>query len=97
MKRVVWYFIDPNEFCSLALLPRVRLSTGAPPGLGFAWLTAWVHIWLPDGKRFGEQYRQYELLPHVWLYWSRAVVCIHFDWLRWRSHLYIWRRAGPKP
>lgn len=75
---------------TLALLPRLRLATGSSVGLGFQWLTAWLHVWLWHSVR-STRGRMIELLPHVWIHWHPRGSGIHLEWVIWRTHFWFRR------
>lgn len=90
MSRFYGYFWQRESIRTLAVLPRIRLTTGRTVGVGFAWLTAWWHVWLWRREHDGVML---DLLPHLWLHWhpdhgSGA----HLWWLHWRWH--VWFRRG---
>lgn len=73
---------------SLALLPRLRITTSPRFGIGFQWLTLWVHLWLWRRKK--GSYFMFDLLPHLWFYRSSHGYCVHLWWLtfQWRKWIY---------
>jgi hypothetical protein len=85
---------DQDDFHTLALLPRIRVSTGRNVGIGLGWLTIWFHVWLwtNPAHRGG---RMTELLPHVWLHWRRRHGSgVHLWFLHWRLHRWFYRHPS---
>jgi len=81
---------------SLVLLPRIRLATGSAVGLGFSWLTAWLHVWLWGQNRPTKSHgRLIEVLPYVWIHWHREYGAgVHLQWILWRAHFWFWRKES---
>jgi hypothetical protein len=90
MKRFYGYLYERDDCITIALLPRIRLTVGSSVGLGFQWLTCWLHVWLWDGVRRDSMI---ELTPHVWLYLNpRHGVYLHLQWLKSHKTWHVYKR-----
>jgi hypothetical protein len=93
MTRFYGYLWERSDLRSLSLLPRLRLATGSSVGLGFQFLTTWLHVWLWRTEPV-RQGRMIELLPHVWIHWHRRWGAgVHLQWIVWRTHFWFYQPA----
>lgn len=83
--RFYGYLWQRSTIATVALLPRVRLSTGHYIGFGFGWLTAWFHVWVWETRK-PHTGVTLDLLPHVWLHWSEDGSGVHLWWMHWTCH-----------
>jgi hypothetical protein len=91
--RFYWQWREPYEMFTLALLPRLRLTIGSSIGVGFAWFTLWLHVWLRH-SRAPHSTTMIELLPHVWFHWNREWgYGVHLWFLRWKWHWWLHRKS----
>jgi hypothetical protein len=97
MRRVTGHLFGEGIPCRLVpitveFLPRLRLTLSSNIGLGFGWLTLWIHLWL-WGTRLDPSYcRQIEVFPRIMLYADNKFGGVHLQWLRARCHFWLWRR-----
>jgi hypothetical protein len=77
-------------------LPRLRLTTAPSMGVGIGWLQAWFHVWLWKRSN-NSRCRMIELLPRIWLCWSRHGCYLHLEWLtlQWVKRIAVGKGDAP--